>query len=199
MRARRRRTAAAIVALCLATAVPLSLSFADFSAGDVLEAAVAKAQSLADLLDRRSPGERTQAQLTKTRQHALARHRVGPGHTAPPEAPLATLLMGPPEPLPVELAAAPLLTAAPPTLGTIIGSPGGGSLVGPPGGSVVGPPGGDTPATIPNDSREPVVEVPSAVPEPATWAMMLLGFGLIGWRTRHGPRAKLAAAYSQHL
>jgi hypothetical protein len=31
------------------------------------------------------------------------------------------------------------------------------------------------------------------VPEPATWAMMLLGFGLIGWRVRHAPRCTLAA------
>lgn len=200
LRRRRRRTAAALVCLCLATSVPLTLSFADFTAGDVLEAAVARAQSLADLLDKRSPGERTEAQLTKTKhQRVLARHRAAPKQPAPPhEVTLTNILMGPPQPLPVELAAAaPLMPVPTPALATIIGSPGGGgSIIGSPGGGggVVGPPGGDTPQSNPKDTREPVIDTPPAVPEPATWAMMLLGFGLIGWRVRHAPRGEAAAA-----
>ena len=219
IRRRRRRTAAALACLCLATAVPLTLSFADFTAGDVLQAAVAEAQSLADLLDKRSPGERVEAQLTKhKRQHALARHRAGPKVTATPnEVALATLLTAPPEPLPVDLTAAALpLMPAPPSLGSILNAPGGGggAILIPPGsgssgtppgggsggtppggGSLIPPGGGDTPLSNPKDSREPIViETPGAVPEPATWAMMLLGFGLIGWRIRYVPRAKLDAA-----
>jgi len=36
-------------------------------------------------------------------------------------------------------------------------------------------------------------DVPSAVPEPSTWAMMLLGFGLIGWTVRRRGRANSGA------
>lgn len=200
LRARRRRTAAIIAGLSLAVAVPLSLTFSDFGAGDVLEAAVAKAQSLADMLDKRSPGERTSAQLTKTkRARALAKLRVAPRQApAPPETTLAKILMGPPEPLPVELAAAPLPLIASPTLpGGITMPPGGGGpVIVPPGGggTVVTPPGG---GTLPGQPTPPIVTPPgqpSPVPEPATWAMMLLGFGLIGWRIRKATRGRFAAA-----
>lgn len=200
LRRRRHRTVTALACLCLATAVPLTLSFADFTASDVLEAAVAKAQSLSDLLDKRSPGERTAAQLTKTKHaRALAKQRTAPKQVVPPpDAPLVSILMGPPEPLPVELAAAPFVPGPPPVLGAIIAPPsGGGSIVSPPGGggTVIAPPGGDTPQSNPKDTHEPVIETPPpAVPEPATWAMMLLGFGLIGWRTRYAQRNRLAAA-----
>lgn len=36
--------------------------------------------------------------------------------------------------------------------------------------------------TLPNDSI--TVNIEGAVPEPATWAMMLVGFGAIGWQMR---------------
>ncbi|CAN7445228.1 PEPxxWA-CTERM sorting domain-containing protein [Phenylobacterium sp. LjRoot164] len=40
-----------------------------------------------------------------------------------------------------------------------------------------------------------VLDVPSAVPEPATWAMMIMGFGLAGAALRsHGRKAVLVAA-----
>ncbi|HET6941946.1 MAG TPA: PEPxxWA-CTERM sorting domain-containing protein [Sphingomicrobium sp.] len=34
--------------------------------------------------------------------------------------------------------------------------------------------------------------VPPGVPEPSTWAMMLLGFGAIGFSMRHRRRAEFA-------
>jgi hypothetical protein len=80
----------------------------------------------------------------------------------------------------------------PPTLGAIVNPPSGGSAVTPPGGSsppgggggTVSPPGGGGPVTLPtSEPREPLTP-PSAVPEPGTWALMLLGFGLVGWRIR---------------
>jgi hypothetical protein len=49
------------------------------------------------------------------------------------------------------------------------------ALVGPP--RIIVPPP-QTPATI------PLVPPASAVPEPATWLTMILGFALIGWRSR---------------
>ena len=200
--------AAAVAGLCLVTAVPLSLSITDFSTGDVLEAAVSKVQSLADMLGKRSPGERTAAQLTKTKHaRALAKRRVGPRQAPPPsETALAKILMGPPGPLPVEATAAPVAAiATSPTLAMIVAPPGGGTIVTPPGGGgpggtppgsppIVTPPGGGTP---PGQPTPPIVTPPgqqSPVPEPATWAMMLVGFGVIGWRIRHAPRGKLAAA-----
>jgi hypothetical protein len=32
------------------------------------------------------------------------------------------------------------------------------------------------------------------VPEPATWAMMILGFGAIGWSVRRGRKSALGLA-----
>ena len=214
LRSRRRRRAAAVAGLCLLTAVPLSLSFTDLSAGDVLEAAVSKAQSLTDMLGKRSPGERTSAQLTKTK-HARVLAKARPA-LKPAEVALATILMGPPQKLPVELAAAPLdIESAPPPLATIVTPPPGGTIIIPPGGggggpgvtppgsppTVTPPGGGDTPpgdkppiVTPPGQPTPPDHPTPPPVPEPATWAMMLVGFGLIGWRIRYAPRASLAAA-----
>jgi hypothetical protein len=63
--------------------------------------------------------------------------------------------------------------ATPPSLGGIVTTPPWG---GPPGG------GGSPPASFPTPQLP--VKVPSAVPEPGTWATMLLGFALVGWRVR---------------
>jgi len=186
LRARRRRTSAAVVALCLATAVPVSLGFADFNANDMVQAAVAKAQGLVDMLNKRSPGQRTEAQLTKTKhkQRALAKMRpltrkplvVPLAFTPTPmEVELASIVMPPPKLIPPPIGQIDI--GPPPTLGTIVS---------PPPGMIV-PPGGDTPQSNPTpEPHEPVIETPPPVPEPATWLMMLLGFGLIGWRVRHG-------------
>jgi hypothetical protein len=48
------------------------------------------------------------------------------------------------------------------------------------------PPGTTTPpGSTPAPPGQPPVTPPSAVPEPATWAVMLLGFGVIGGALRH--------------
>src|SRR6185437_9705299 len=69
-RSRRRRLALAACACALA-GFPLSLSLFGVSSADVVHAAATGAESLSDLLNQRSPGERTAAQLTKTK-HARA-------------------------------------------------------------------------------------------------------------------------------
>ena len=53
------------------------------------------------------------------------------------------------------------------------------------------PPGDshDGPATFRHPSRAQLVPPTSAVPEPGTWAMMLMGFGLIAWRVGRRPAA----------
>ena len=56
-----------------------------------------------------------------------------------------------------------------------------------------GPPGGSPPPTLPGTQQPPVIVPPPAVPEPQTWAMMLLGFGLIGWQIRRGRPRTIAA------
>ena len=176
------------------------MTLADFSGSDAIAAVSGGAQNLLQLLNQRSPGARTEGQLTKTKRHqrALARMRASAPHSpataqplAQPE--LAAILMDVPQPLPVVLSAAPLAQldlGPPPSLGTLIGSPGGGGpSIGAPGGGGgggggPGTPGGDTPQTIPTEQPHiPVVGTP-AVPEPSTWATMLLGFAVIGWRVR---------------
>lgn len=197
---RRRRSLAIAAALSAALGGAALVSLNAVTGNDMLHAAVATAQSLSDVFNERSPGERTSAQLTKTK-HARALAKTRPHVVVPPEQPheLARILM-PPADVPLELAP-PVPMASmilPPPVsgfmapgavggGTIVSPPGGGAIVGPPGGGGITPPGGGT-EVIPNEPREPV---PSAVPEPSTWALMLLGFGLVGWRsrrTRSAPR-----------
>lgn len=199
MRSRRRRLALILVCACAAGGIPLSLSVLGMSGNDVVHAAAGGAQNLLDLLDRRSPGARTEGQLTKTKHaRALARMHApvlrGPQATAagppPGQAELAAILMPAPVDLPMPAFApvAQLDLGPPPSLGGIIG-PGGPSSSSPGGPSSSSPggpssPGGGSPATFPGpESREPVT-VAAPVPEPATWATMLLGFAFIGWRTR---------------
>jgi hypothetical protein len=188
---RRRRLVAlmALFAVCLTGGGVWTIGA--LTGNDMVEAAVTKAQSLADLIAQRSPGTRTAGQLTKTKHaRALAKQRVVPNQHAAAAMPaakvpmpeIASLLAAPPiapaavdfeKPLPLAE-----LTAPPPTLGGII-VPGPG-----------GPPGEPPPASFPGPEPKTPVNPPSAVPEPGTWATMLLGFGLIGWQVRRSKRAQ---------
>jgi hypothetical protein len=193
MRARRRRSALLIALIAAALAGAGIWSIGVLTGNDLVQAAVNEGKSLAELLGGRSPGERTHGQLTKTKhRHALAKMRAGPRPRTDQAidrkvamVDLARLLESPPAT--PSIAEAPPSFApfdlTPPTIGTIVmpppgelppGSPPGGS---PPGGS---PPGGTPPGTPPKI----IVPMPSAVPEPGTWATMLVGFALIGWRVR---------------
>ena len=175
------------VALALTTA----FSVATFSGVDIAGAAVARAESIADLLAKRSPGTRTEAHLNKTKHK---RFRVLAEREAAPEVPAPLLAMAPPATLPevalpaipefVTLAqSAPAFPAifAPIPIGGIFAPGGGGTL---PGGGPGGPPQQPPPPGPP--------QTPPAVPEPASWAMMILGFGLIGLTTRRQRRSSLA-------
>lgn len=111
--------------------------------------------------------------------------------------------------LPVELADAGSVPGGPldPGTGTPIGSgptPGGPSTGIPGGGPGGGGPGGgpgtltpvDPDPTDPTDPTDPVPDVPpvmSPVPEPMTWAMFILGFGLIGLVMRVRRRRRITA------
>ena len=189
MRARRRRSALLIVLIAAALAGVGIWSVGELTGNNMIQAAVNQAKSVADLLNGRSPGERTQGQLTKTKhKHALAKMRAAPRPRTDQAidrkvamVDLAKLLETPPPP-PAVAKALPSFAPSdftPPSIGTIVMQPPG-EL--PPGGSPPGgsPPGGTPPGTPPKI----IVPMPSAVPEPGTWATMLIGFALIGWRVR---------------
>jgi hypothetical protein len=177
---RRRRTAALVACLVGVVGLPIAWTLAE-PAGAVVEAAVSKAQDLADLLSERSPGARTQDELTK-HPRAAANIRTHPKQAAPRTAPdgpktgaLVDLLLLPPVPVEIASAQLPPPFAPPPTLGAVLAStPGFTPPVGSPGGS----------ATLPSSEPREVLPPTSAVPEPGTWGMMLMGFGLIAWRVR---------------
>lgn len=204
---RRRRHLLFVVSTAVAAALPLSLSVLGVTGSDVVHAASSGAQNLADLLAQRSPGERTAATLTKTKkaQHALVRSRFPEGE-APTASPVATelakLLLPPVEQPPLLVPGAPLLAEAKSAaLATFFAAPAGGSIGSPPAGTSEGPstaggggslPGGGTPGTF-TPTTPPREVVPSAVPEPASWAMMLIGFAMLGCRGRRTSGAPVKA------
>lgn len=170
----------------LALALTSALSIASFNGVDVAGAAVARAQSIADLLARRSPGQRTEAHLTKTKhKHFAVLAERQPAEIPAPaiEKPLVEALLPPvvgpviPEALPTLSEAAPPITPAifAPVIGGAIFAPccGGG-----------GPGGGGGPPGQPPPPNQPPPNQPPAVPEPSSWAMMILGFGLTGFALR---------------
>ena len=161
--------------------------------------------SLMAMLEDRSPGERTAAELNKTKsKFAEAPTQRALGKIVQPQAkelPKSFVqAITPTPPVPVIAPPAVPAAAAPPVLaglvpnslpippvGGVIASPGGGGGGGGGGGT---PPTSGTPETPTNPPPVP------AVPEPGTWAMMLLGFGLAGWsfrRRRPDPKAALPA------
>jgi PEP-CTERM motif len=203
MRSRRRRSLAIAACAFIALTVPTAMSLGAFGGNDVVQAAVTKARSLVDLLDQRSPGERTQAELTKTkraRAAAAARrpHAVPTADRSAIVAPveLAALLESPPALVDVGQPIA-TLSMSPPSIADILvpspGSPGTPGSPGSPGAPLVTPPGGDEPKTFPTPQPPEILVPTPAVPEPGTWAMMLLGFGCIGWRLRRGAGRKSTA------
>jgi hypothetical protein len=169
--------------------VPLVWSIAE-PAAVVAAAAASQARDLASLFGERSPGTRTQAELTK---HARVANKVRPqpkqaAHEANPLAPgivttgeLVDKLQPPLAPVGILTEALQPPFGAPPTLNTILASIDQPSS----------PPGGGGPNHFP--TSEPRDAPPlSAVPEPGTWAMMLVGFGLVAWRSRRRKPAEKA-------
>ena len=184
VRARRRNIALAACAL-LALPAAIGTSFLLLPDNQVAQAAAAGARDLADLISARSPGQRTEGALTKTKH---ARARALPKTQWRPKD-LPQIAIRPYVPSLQEVVTAPPLTP-PPVEFTFAAIPdntplfGGGPLVFTPGPGGFSPPGG-SPQTPP---QPPEVLTPTpAVPEPATWALMLLGFGLVGWRMRRAP------------
>jgi hypothetical protein len=187
----------------LSVALGSALSVANFVGVDVAAAAVSKAQNFLDLMHRRSPGQRTEARLTKHKHSRVLAERPLPelpeiiapapytpavALFAPPLQPTAAAFPETPQLL-AEKFASPLFYAPP--IGGIFAPPpppGGGGGGGPPGG-----PGGPPQQPPPG---QPFGQ-PPGVPEPATWAMMILGFGLSGWVLRRQREDELRALASR--
>lgn len=154
-------------------------------AAAVASSAASEIRDLAELLGQRSPGARTQALLNK-HGRVLAKVRQSPrpkapaGHQEQPPAPstpaLIDLIQPPVVPVEVASNAIPPVNAAPTTLNEILNST--------PGGVVFTPPGDGGVTHLPTSEPKELPPTTAAVPEPNTWALMLLGFGLIGWRIR---------------
>jgi hypothetical protein len=202
---RRKRRLFAVA--CAATLIGSGtfLSLVGVSGSDAVAAAIHQAQSLTQLLDQRSPGERTEGAQTKTKkmQRAHAKPRVRAKPHGPSTSELAKVLM-PGGPVGADAAVVPPVAIAGPApqLADFVAPPaapggsGGPPIVGPggsPGGGIGGgggTPGGPPIVYQPQETKTPV----AAVPEPGTWAMMLLGFGLIGWRARRSRARRLTLA-----
>jgi hypothetical protein len=164
-----------------------STTVATFGGANLANAAVDRAKSFLELIHQRSPGRRTEAHLALTKhkrivhlhERALPKVRMPP--VIPPlvELPPALIdIVAPPVPIKMvslDLPPIPLLEQAVP-----------------PGFTFLPPPGLIAPPSTPQ--APPVITPPqSALPEPGTWATMLLGFALVGWQLRRrGPRLALA-------
>lgn len=188
--------ASALVVLILAIAVALPVP--SLGGASVAVAAIQKAKSFVELMHQRSPGKRLVGHLVKTKHKKLAAHeRALPKVRKPlPEfaaiPPLGTLppalvdLVAPP--VPMQMASLEAIPVGPFETG-LPGPPG--LFIPPPGGFVVPPtetPGGPPPVVPPPGPPPP------AVPEPATWAMMLIGFAMIGWTLRNSRYREQTAA-----
>lgn len=162
---------------------------------------VAAAKSFFAMMADRSPGERTKAELTKTKQRAApAPKQRALGKVTKPAPPkeLVEALVPPPP----KIGEAPLALAPVTSIGPMLITPAtpGGIVIppqSPPGGGG-GPPGVEPPTEPPTEPPiEPPTEPPTepppppVVPEPGTWATMLLGFGLTGLMLRRRRKTAL--------
>jgi hypothetical protein len=191
----RTRRAAAVGAIAIVLALAAAVSIATFSRGDFVNAVASAAaaglkniKTVAAMLADRSPGKRPEGALASLKHKRIALHeRALP--KIRPASPFAVLVGTPPTP-PMELPPvlpAPLIALATGGPSAVV-TPGGPPIfsdIPPPGGGggIVGPPS-TTPETPPV-----VPPVTPAVPEPDSWAMMLVGFALVGWTIKRGKRA----------
>jgi hypothetical protein len=181
-----RRGSVAIIGVAVAGGLSVAtLSSPRFAhvLGEGFSESVQGMKTVAAMLAERSPGQRPEgalAQLKHERAAALHERALpkvrGPAPSAyealagpapslpiapPPEAPLFATVAGGPTPI------------IPPVGGPAGGPPILSNIPGPGGG------GGFTPP-VQTTAEVPLTQPTTPLPEPATWAMMVLGFGLIG-------------------
>ena len=203
--ARRRRQMFLSAAIAFTAAVAAPLSVASYLGVESKIPGIEAAKSFMAMISERSPGDRTKAELTRTKNRAAAapKQRALGKITPPPHPKEFVEAIAPPPPKITEgvpLAAAPTtlgpLLIAPSTPGGIVippsaPTPGGTGGPSPPGVGEPTPPGVEEPTPTtqpppPGDDEPP--PMPPVVPEPGTWATMLLGFGLTGLMIRRRRR-----------
>ena len=148
---------------------------------------VSAAKSFLAMMSERSPGDRTKGELIKTKHKPVAvPTQRALGKITKPEPPKELVeAIAPPLPKIDEVPAA---LAPPVEVGPLLLTPqppSGGGIVIPP---EAPPPGGGGPNPPPPTEEPPPPPPPPAVPEPGTWATMLMGFGLVGWLMRRRRR-----------
>lgn len=195
--ARRRRQVILSGALAFTAVVAAPLSIASYLGVESQIPGVAAAKSFMAMMSERSPGDRTKAELTRTKHRgAAAPKQRALGKITPPPPPKEFVeAIAPPSP---KITEGVPLAAAPTTLGPLLIAPSTpGGIVVPPSAPTPGGTGGPTPPGVegpppteppppPGDGGPP--PTPPVVPEPGTWATMLLGFGLTGLMIRRRRR-----------
>ena len=158
------------------------------------------AKSFLAMMTDRSPGGRSKGELTKLKQTKVAEPRERAlGKITKPEPPKEFAeAIAPPAP---KLAEPTQFAPAIANLGQLLVPPppgGGGGIIvppqaPPPGGGGGTPPPQEPPPENPPPEHPPEHPTPPVVPEPATWASMLLGFGITGLMIRRRRRTFTAA------
>jgi hypothetical protein len=176
-RGRRARPLWLVAGIALTLALTTAFSITSFDGASLANAAVERAKSFLQIIQQRSPGARTKAQLALTKQKRPILHE-----RALPKVRMALPAIPPPtlEPALIDIVAPPV-PVVPASFEAMTVPPL--QSLSPPGIPIILPPGLIVPPTE-RPSTPPIVTPPSAVPEPATWMTMLLGFGLIGWQLR---------------
>ena len=195
--ARRRRQMLLSGAIAITAVIAAPLSVASYLGVETTLPGVASAKSFLAMIAERSPGDRTKAELktTKHRPAAAPKQRALGKITPPPPPKEFVEAIAPPPP---KITEGVPLAAAPTTLGPLLIAPSTpGGIVIPPSAPTPGGTGGTSPPGV-GEPTSPGVEeptpttqppppggdepppMPPVVPEPGTWATMLLGFGLTG-------------------
>src|SRR5215207_4173887 len=201
--ARRRRQMFLSAAIAFTAVVAAPLSVASYLGVESKIPGIEAAKSFMAMISERSPGDRTKAELTRTKHRAAAapKQRALGKITPPPPPKEFVEAIAPPPP---KITEGVPLAAAPTTLGPLLIAPSTpGGIVIPPSAPTPGGSGGPTPPGV-EEPTPPVVEeptepplppgddepppMPPVVPEPGTWATMLLGFGLTGLMIRRRRR-----------
>lgn len=189
---RRRRPIFIASGSAISVAIASALSIANFAGVDLANAAVEKAKSLIEMMNRRSPGERVKGELTKTKaKHfkVLAEKPIPAVEMPVPPAGLADVFTPPVGALiPAAMQLPAIAQFVPPTPPGVVFVPPPGVFV-PPCCEITPPPGPPPPPPgppppPPPGPPPPPPPPPPPVPEPSTWMTLVFGFGLSGWLLR---------------
>lgn len=149
------------------------------------------------LLDARSPGGRRYGWLLNTKAERVAYTSGDPIERVLPSVRRRLLPTGTPGAVPP--LGVPIIPNVVPEPGVPIGEeflpggPGPGGVATPPVGGILPGSGGGGPGGGGSTTPEPDTQTPPAVPEPTTWGMMILGFGVLGIALRRRRSARLVS------